>query len=400
MTARLSNRIDEALVGVTARGRIVDRKLTVDGKSRACPAVDFNQSSPSDFTVGQSIPEYDAAVLPVVTALLRKLSPFSLAPLAAGAGTRLYRTYFNAEGHTDGLLVTFVSLLGGATPPTVTGRVSVDTDAALIVPDDLLNPAIAAGMASAGLGSLPAQLNPDVRVSGLSVTLQNGHILMDGAGTNTTEVLGIDIDTDFSFKVFAQPLVQGGVVTMHVLSTQQDLDGAFADFADFISAGALTRLMEEMVPKALEGMSLGSFAGLDFFSPTAPANDSAPASVNTIIRVFVNGLILQYDVASPVSPARVRPPYFRGHVVSREFHRAGCDFGDLIKASNRRLFPTFQNAIQKGYDGCATCQPDFNVASSRRRQTARRTTAQRRSTTVVCRPTASRCRTSFRAGGC
>lgn len=65
----------------------------------------------------------------------------------------------------------------------------------------------------------------------------------------------------------------------------------------------------------------------------------------------------------PAANIRRGAPYFRGHVVSREFHKAGCDFADLIKASNRRLFPTFQNAIQKGYDGCATCQPDFNVAS-------------------------------------
>lgn len=363
MTARASNRIDEGRVAVTARGRIVDRKVAVDGKSRACPAVDFNQSSPGDFVVGAVTSAYDAIVLPFVIELLRKLSPLALGPLASGIGTRTYCTYFDVEGHTDGLLVMFVSpFVAGPTPPTVTGHVSADTDAVLIVPDDLVNPAIAAGMTTAGLGSLPAQLNPDVRVNRLSVSLQNGHILMDGAGTNTTEVLGIDIDTDFSFKVFAQPLVQGGVITMHVLSTQQDLDGGLADFADFISAGALTRLMEEMVPKALEGMSLGTFAGLEFFSRTAPADDSAPASVSMIIRVLSNGLILQYDV-EPSVPAAVRPAYFRGHLQSREFHVAGCKFGDLIKAKNARLFPTFEAALQKGYDGCATCQPDFNVAS-------------------------------------
>jgi hypothetical protein len=40
-----------------------------------------------------------------------------------------------------------------------------------------------------------------------------------------------------------------------------------------------------------------------------------------------------------------------------------CEFGDLIKAENLKLFPTRDAAIQRGYDGCSTCLPEFSIAS-------------------------------------
>jgi len=201
-----------------------------------------------------------------------------------------------------------------------------------------------------------------VRVNSLDVSLQNGHIRIEGTGTKTTDVLGIDIDTDFTFKVFVQPLVEDdGTIGIHVLATQQDLDDAFGDFADFITAGALTRLMEELVPAAFSGLSLGSVSGLDFLSDTAPSGDSAPAAPSSILHVFANGLGVPYNVVVSV-PDEVEPPFIRGHRGSREFHIKGCEFGDLIAAANLVLFPTHQAALQAGYDGCATCQPEFSVA--------------------------------------
>lgn len=361
MIARLSDRIDEARIFVTARAAIIDRKVTVGTEVRACPAVDFEDSPASDITVTFSNnPEYDAVVLTAVTALLRRESPFALGPLAAEAGKRFYRTYFDVPGHEQGLLVFFVGIAELPTPPTVASHLHATRDVVLLVPDAMVD--IRKGLEQAGLGTLPAPLNPDVLVRTLDVSLQQGHIRIAGSATKTSSVLGIPIDTDFTFTAFVQPVVENGEVGIHVISTQQDLDGAFTDFADFLSAGALTRLMEEMVPAAVAGLSLGTFEGLDFFADTvADGDDSAPATVGSLLDVFSNGIGIPYEVTATV-PAELQPPYIRGHLRSREFHVAGCRFGDLITANLRR-FPSPEAAIRAGYDGCATCQAEFNVAA-------------------------------------
>jgi hypothetical protein len=366
MIARLSDRFDEARIFVTARGRITDRTLLHDTETRTCPSLNFADSADSDFILTFSTnPEYDAVVLPAVRSMLRQRSPFALGPLASAAGTRHYRTYFDIANRPEGLLAMFIAALGEPpTPATIPPRVFPPTDVVLLVPDDLVDPALQQGLATAGLDSMPAQLNPDVKVRSLQVTLQNGHVLIAGSGTKTSDVLGIPINTDFTFKAFVQLLVEAdGSIGIHVISTQQDLDDTFGEFADFITAGALTRLMEEMVPAAIAGLSLGSFQGLDFFSSSVPqADESAPAHVGSVLNVFVNGLGITYDVDLS-TPPQLEPPYFRGHQQSREFHVKGCEFGDRIAVRNLRLFPTRESAIQAGYDGCATCQPDFSIAS-------------------------------------
>lgn len=365
LIARLSDRFDEARVAITARGRVFDRTVNVGVGTRACPSVDFGESAPSAFS--QTFTDntaYDSVVLDAVRRMLAQQSPYALGPLAASAGKRLYRTYFDIPDHSEGLLVMFVTPFGEPPTPATVPVALFGSDAMLLVPDDLVNPGIRRGLDEAGLGTLPAQLNPDVKVRSLNVTLQNGHIRIEGAATKTTDFLGIPVNTDFNFTAFVQPLVQSdGSVGIHVISTQQDLDDTFGDFADFITAGALTRLMERLVPAAVSGLSLGTFQGLDFFASTvADTQDSAPATAGSLPFVFNNGLGIPFDVRV-TTPAEVPPPYFRGHVHSREFHIRGCQFGDRISFANLRKFPTREGAIMAGYDGCATCQPDFSIAS-------------------------------------
>jgi hypothetical protein len=364
MTARQSDRFDQGRIGFTVRAPIVDRQVTVGGRARACPSADFSAVTAQSMKLMMNTnPAYDDAVRTAVADLLRQDS-IAVGPLLPAGGKRLYRTYMDVPGHENvGLLAAFVAPFGEPpTPPGVDRRLAPLEDAILLVPDDLVRPAIDTGLAKAGLATMPAQLNPDVRVNSLTVSLQNGHIRIQGAATKTTDVLGIDIDTDFTFTAFVQPLIKAdGTIGLHVISTQQDLDDAFADFADFITAGALTRLLEELVPAALSGLGLGSVTGLDFLSDTAPAGDSAPATPSSILHPFVNGLAISYNVRLP-DVEEVTPPFFRGHKRSREFHVKGCEFGDIIAAANLVLFPTHQAAIQAGYDGCATCQPEFSVA--------------------------------------
>ncbi|GCB44056.1 hypothetical protein [Streptomyces sp. NL15-2K] len=360
--ARLSDRSDEARALFTARGTIKDRKLLVGTETRACPSVDFKDAAPADivqtFTTNS---EYDDPVATAVRKVLQE-SPFALGPLADASGKRFYRTYFDVPNHPQGMLVMFIAAFGEPpTPPTVTER-RFSSDAMLLVPDDLVKPAIDKGLAQAGLATLPAQLNPDVKVNSLQVSLQNGHIRIEGSGTNTTEVLSIPIETDFTFKAFVQPLVNAdGTVGIHVISTQQDLVGAGSAFADFISAGALTRLMERLLPEAISGLSLGSISGLDFFASNTPRrDDSAPATPGSLPIIFANGMGIRFDVHVSM-PNDIKPPYIRGHVDSKQFHVKGCQFGDLITFAHLRKFPSTTAALAAGFDGCAVCQPEFHV---------------------------------------
>ncbi|WTW98894.1 hypothetical protein OG216_38600 [Streptomycetaceae bacterium NBC_01309] len=360
--ARLTGRDDEARVFITARGAIKDRKLTVDTTPRACPSVDFAESGPGDFT--QTLTTngaYDPFVLPAVKKTLQK-EPFALGPLSDAGGKRFYRNYFDIPNRPEGMLVMFIAAFGEPpAPPTVPDRM-FSSEVMLLVPDDLVNPAITRGLAQAGLGSLPAPLNPDVMVNTLQVSLQNGHIRIAGSGTKTTDVLGIPVDTDFTFAAFVQPLVDAdGNVGIHVISTQQDLVGAGTAFADFLSAGALTRLMERILPEAIGGLSLGAINGLDFFSDETPGSgESAPARADSLPVIFVNGMGIRFDVNVGMPP-EIMPPYIRGHLASRQFHIKGCEFGDLIGAANLRKFVTSDAALTVGYDGCSKCQPGFHV---------------------------------------
>ncbi|KIF01549.1 hypothetical protein PL81_34970 [Streptomyces sp. RSD-27] len=360
LIARLSDRSDEARVFVSARGTVETR--TVEAGS--CPVVDFRHSKKDDDFVQTFTdnPAYDDVVLPAVKGLLQQRSPFPLGPLAKGVGTPVYGTYFDVPNRTDGLLVMF---LGGANapPPKVTDQL-FSNDVMLLVPDALVLAAIEKGKQQAGLGTLPAQLNPRVKVNTLATSLANGHILVEGSGTSTDKFIVVAIDTDFTFKVFVQPLVDPAThtVVINVLSTQQSIDGAGSDFLDAITGGLLTRALERILPNVIGGLTLGSFSGLDFFDGGASAEEeSAPATPGFIPRVFSNGMGIPFDLHASV-PDAARPPYMRGHTVSRQFHvPKGCRFGDLIRPRNLREFPSTNAALAAGYDGCAVCEPEFDV---------------------------------------
>ncbi|MGW2680702.1 hypothetical protein [Streptomyces sp. NPDC001436] len=360
LIARLSDRSDEARVFVSARGTVETRAVPAG----RCPVVDFKKSEKDDdfaqtFTDN---PAYDDVVLPAVKGLLQQRSPFPLGPLAKGGGPPVYGTYFDVPNHSDGLLVMF---LGGANalPPTVTDQLFSE-DVMLLLPDALVVPAIDQGKQQAGLGTLPAQLNPRVKVKTLTTSLANGHILIEGSGTSTDQFIGIPIDTDFTFKVFVQPLIDTATdtVTINVLSTQQSIHGAGSDFLDAITGGLLTRALERSLPNMIGGLTLGSFSGLDFFDGGSAAEEkSAPATPGSLPRVFANGMGIAFDVHASV-PDEAQPPYMRGHTESKQFHvPKGCQFGDLIRPRNLRKFPSTTAAIAAGYDGCAVCEPQFDV---------------------------------------
>lgn len=368
MTARLSDRFDEGRVGLTARGPVVDLPVTVGGESRVCPTVDFSGTTAEGLTLIMSTnAEYDASVRTVVANLLRG-EKYAVGPLMSPAGKRFYRSYFEVPGHENvGLLAVFVAPFGEPpTPPGVDTRLSPLQEVILLVPDDLVRPAIDRGLAQAGLATMPADLNENVRVNTFDVSLQNGHIRIAATGRAQTEVIGLEVGADLSFTGFFQLLIEpDDTIKVHVISIQHDIDSPLLDVADFFSAGAITRLLEELVPGVVTNLVSGlapDVGGLDVLSRTAPNGVSAPATPGPLLSIFANGLGITWKVTEEI-PAQLEPPFIRGHQQSREFHVQPCPFGDLISSANLKRFPSHQAALRAGYDGCATCQPDFSVAS-------------------------------------
>lgn len=359
--ARLSDRSDEARVFLTARGPIKDRKVLVGAETRACPSVDFTAATADIAQTFTSSSAYDPFVLPAVRRVLRE-APFAVGPTSDDVGKRFYRTYFDFPDRPEGLLVMFVAVLGEPpTPPRVSEEL-VGSDVMLLVPDDLVNPAITQGVAQAGLGTLPAPLSAEVTIDSLQVTLERGHIRIAGSGRKFTDILGTPVGVGFRFTAFVQLLINpDGTTDIHVIRTQQEIDDPAAEVVDFLAAGVLTRVLDRVLPQAVAGLSLGAVTGLDFLSDEAPApDDSAPASPRSLTSVFANGMGIGFDVNISVPP-EIQPPYFRGHLASRQFHVAGCRFGDLISAANLRKFPSTTAALTVGYDGCSVCQTDFHV---------------------------------------
>jgi len=365
MTARLSDRIDEARVTLNAVAPVVEHKFTVNGRQRVCPVADFSAVSADGLAmVSSDNAEYDAVVRSVLANLLRQ-ERFAVGPLMADVGRRSYRNYFNVTGHQSGILAVFVSPTGQTpTPPAIDNQLFSDGDMLVLFPDDLVMPAVNTARQRAGLATLPAALNPNVTVNTFDFVLEHNHIKIAATGRASTEIIGIDVGADLSFTGFFQVLINADdTIKVHVIQINHDIDSPLLDVADFFSAGAITRLLEELVPETVRNL-LGGFnpaLPLDLFERSATGL-SAGATHDSLLSIFRNGLGLRWNIVRDFQ-VEGEPPYIRGHRFNKEFHIAGCSFGDAISAANLRRFPTHQAAIRAGYDGCATCQPDFSVAS-------------------------------------
>jgi hypothetical protein len=80
------------------------------------------------------------------------------------------------------------------------------------------------------------------------------------------------------------------------------------------------------------------------------------------LRIQPNGILMGSYIDFSFTPVAVsQPTYLRGHTQSKEFHRVGCQFGDLIKANRLRRFISPRAAINAGYNGCATCYAEFET---------------------------------------
>jgi len=210
--------------------------------------------------------------------------------------------------------------------------------------------------------SLPG--NPDYTLESLSVDFGNGH--MHCAGRVTRTVLGITGASDFEvwFSLLAVGSWNGLVSTPRVraqaLGFRQTTNLGF-DLGNIFTGGGLLRVAEEAIPAAIQSINIGSPSNDGFFFMRRAPTGGVPALSNGVLGISTGGVAIPHIIGVSGRPRTV--PYLVGHRFSREFHLSTCEFARKIKASNRRTFPTARAAVAAGYDGCATCQPAYNVAA-------------------------------------
>lgn len=364
MTARLSDKLDEARLFMKARGRLELPRVQAGAKSFLGPSLDFKRSRDSDFALTFSgDPDFDDVVLTTMRDTLRQESPFLVSPLIPVGPTVELRTYFNLNG--TNLMALFATIIGGAppAPPTVVRRTTQERPVVILVPDDLVLGRLQSGLAAAGLGSLPARVpgRPDVELRSVDIQLANGHVVASGAGTGTKEIV-TEVKVDFSFRAFLQLLIDGNRFTTHLISAQQQINSALGDLLDFLTTGVITRALEVAVEQAVSSIFGGTIPNAEVFADGLPSDEPVANAANEgIVRIFRNGLAIPVVVNAPLAtPAE--PPYLRGHKGSREFHvTKGCEFGDLIAPRNLKKFTREEQAVRDGYDGCSKCMTRFDV---------------------------------------
>lgn len=365
LIARLSDRRDESRGVFRARPSLIQVQVQVDGVDLIAPMVDFRPTASSAFSMEAEIDAYREPVLSVLRDALRAVSPFTAAPLFPHGGRQFFLRNYTAAAQTsrEDLVGIFVS--GEPDVPPLPAKVqarvaATDTSVAVLLPRDVVDAQVKTSLAAQGLGSLPAPLpnGAGVVLRSLSVELVDGFIHMSGrvateAGPFTARA---------SFEAWLSLFIHDDVVTVTVDRTETDGDALF-DVVDLFTGGGLTDFFKALLGGAVKTLAGGAFGNVGLFVKDVPL-DRAMAAVSTQGRIVITPLGLQIPVGlvDDSSPATIEPPYVRTHELTREFHERGCKFGEMIKHPQR--YPKWQAAIAAGYNGCFTCQRQFNVVAA------------------------------------
>ena len=305
-------------------------------------------------------PEFETEIKPVIIAALKAVSSeLQISPaLIYGDGFFTAGTYvLPQEASFLGIFVNNADVERAA--PQSYQRFPYDDGVA--VPADAVYSSIHQNLQNMGLdpASLPSPLpnDPDYTVYSLSIVLRNGYLAVSG---------DVD-DVEFSARLRLQATANG--IETVVLGVDFDLPW-YLDILDAFG-GAITRAMEEELPKALSGLSQ-ALAGIDLFADGLP-NPSVPGNPVTIhvevlggVTILETGLILQLKVNPEFDPAPVKEPvYIKGNKYTREFHRKKCPYGKKLKWQNTNYLLNEASAIRQGYNGCWTCAREYSHPGGR-----------------------------------
>ncbi|MFI7043747.1 hypothetical protein [Streptosporangium sandarakinum] len=367
-TARLSGEYDEVRGIIRIRTAVTQMRVGSGGDAFIAPVIDFRPGAVDSFEVSGLTPAQEPIWGPEITSAVKptlaSMSPFTAGPLFPDRNARFFlNTHPDASyGPGNGVLSVYIWTAGGDPPPIppviVPRRLSADRAVAL-VPRDRVEQAIDAGLQANGLKNLPKEVGGTTLTS-FSFAWRDfgvgaGHFYFSGTADHT---LG-----SVRFEAWVQLYVEHGQAKVNVLRTRHDA-GFFIDLADLFTAGAITRTLEEVLPRAVRGIGGGAFGDLGLFATDAVPEPQAFATmdVDGNVDVWPGGLgIPARLVARPVTSTFPPPVYLWGHVGNREFHTGTCEYGRRIK--NPARFPTWMRAVELGYNGCLYCQSEYDVAA-------------------------------------
>ncbi|MBZ9919726.1 hypothetical protein FJ981_04405 [Mesorhizobium sp. B1-1-4] len=353
---RASDQFDECVGTLVVRPSLIQTEVQQNGQTLIAPMVDFRGLSVAAFEVSVNKDKFKAVMHQALFDSLKGQGTITAGPLFPTSGRPFFfKTFLSAPPRAN-ILAVFIADVGNV-PDLPDSANTLTNSIMVLVPVETINANIHDQLAAHGLGQLPAGLEGGTLTS-LSIELKAGHVFVKG----TMDADVGPFTSTVHFKAWLTLFVQGGNVQVSVARTQQDTD-ILGDLLDFFSAGAVTRALEEAIPAAVKSIGGGAFGTLGLFADEVPFEQSfAAAQASGSILIRPDGLGIPVALTNRVSPATEKPTYMRAHKLSREFHvPSGCQFGDLINATNIRRFVSWQEAVQVGYDGCKTCQPQFNI---------------------------------------
>jgi hypothetical protein len=376
--ARLSGEYDELYGRITIRTELTTLRIG----SFLSPAIDFHPENVNSFEVtgwGEAdawphrplTPETHAIWAPAITEAL-KPALADVSPVTAGLVFPEIDTQFLVNSYPDvtfgspsnrvtGLLCVFIWAPGTTPPPvpsSVTPRNIYRYTAMALVPRDRVEQAIDEGLEASGLKNLPVDVGgadlTSIAIEWRDFGQGDGHFYMHG--NVEADIGGAGIEAWVKLHIIE------GQTKVDVIQTKIDGDLLF-DIADFVTAGLVSRTLDEVLPRAVGNIGTGAFGELGVFASGAVPEPQAFASADISGNIYIwpggLGIPASLSATTEVTSSFPPPRYFRGHSRSREFHLPSCDYARFAAVR----IPSRERAIELGYNGCWHCQRDYNVAS-------------------------------------
>ncbi|MEJ1933206.1 hypothetical protein WDZ92_23660 [Nostoc sp. NIES-2111] len=358
-TARSSSRFDEGQGALIVRPALVQIEIEQDGTKLIAPVIDFRGLGVDAFSAESEPDEFAPLVRAAVYETLKAEETIVAGPLFPDSGRPFYFKSFFQEPPLGNVLSVLIADPGNV-PPLPAALPFLSPGVHVLIPIETIRDSVQAEWAKQGLDRLPKRIDDDAVLTALAVEYNAGHILVTGALDADAGPFTVSVN----FKAWLRLWIEDEKVQVEVARTIQSTDWV-GDLLNLFSAGAGMRGLEEAVPAAMKSVGSGIFGSLGLFVSEVPFEASfAAARPFGQILIRPDGLSIPVQLTNRADAIEEYPEYFRAHRRSREVHvPAGCAFGALIKAPNLQRFPTAQQAIVMGYDGCETCLPQYNVAS-------------------------------------
>jgi hypothetical protein len=313
----------------------------------------------------------DRIEIPILNKVVAKVANVPISPpLRAGMGFFTFKPFTTPgssqpPGNTRGHLTVFVNQQNvQADPPADYPGLGWDgTDIRVAIPKENVEAALNQQLGALGLPK-PSPVDPSITINQLSIELATNHLRVTG---NASKEFG-PFEPDISFVVFMGLRVSNGQLEAYVISSQVQLP-PWAINLQFLIPVIGTLLVDVIreaadsgIGQAVGGLSQDALPG-NIFSDAPFPNTLGFVTVRTKgeVTISTKGLVLP-GTATTSEPVRehVQPPYVFGHVINKEFHQPECEYAQMIRRNRQKFINAF-DAISRGYNGCAWCNPQFSI---------------------------------------